>query len=311
MITHALRSPHVPLRERRVSLGGQRWLGCGEFGAADGEPVFWLHGTPGGRLQLPPTAPREAAERRLRIIVVERPGTGWSSAHRYARVRDFAADLAALADALELPCFSVVGLSGGGPYALACAHDLAERVVATCVLNGFGPVSGAEAVPGRTRLLALLAPMLALSAGPLGWALPRALRPLVPHAGKAVRAFATLISEADRKVLTSPAFEAVFVGDILHVMEDGLSAATEDVRLFTRDWGFRLRDIRSPVFFWQGECDGIVPPCHGRHQASLVPEATLTVSADEGHFSGYASATAVFDLLAAQFAGRVATTTAS
>jgi pimeloyl-ACP methyl ester carboxylesterase len=301
MDSSAPRSPHVPFCERRVEIGHQRTLGCAEFGDPAGQVVFWLHGTPGGRLQIPPSAPHEALARGLRIVAVERPGTGWSSPHRYVRVRDFAADLAALADVLEVERFAVIGLSGGGPYALACAHDLSTRVVATCVLGGFGPVRGPEAVPSYTRFLSLLAPLLEVVADPMGRALARALVPLVPHSARAVRAFAAFTSEADRRILTSPAFEAVFVGDILHVMGDGLGAASHDMRLFARDWGFQLADIRGPVFFWQGEHDGIVPPSHGRHQARLVPRAELTMAANEGHFAGYASATRVFDTLRTHF----------
>jgi pimeloyl-ACP methyl ester carboxylesterase len=298
-------SPHRPLTERRVPIARSRTLGCAEFGDPEGHPVFWLHGTPGGRLQVPPGAPEEARARGLRLIAVERPGTGWSSPHRYGCVREFAADLGALADALGAPRFSVVGVSGGGPYALACAHDLGARLSAACVLGGFGPVCGSEAVPGRTRLLALFAPALSLGAEPMGRALALALARFTAHSGRAVRLFATLVSEADRAILTSPAFEAVFVGDILHVLDDGLSAATHDFRLFTRHWGFRLADIQAPVYFWQGERDGIVPPSHGRHQAGLVPGAQLFVAAEEGHFAGYASASSVFDLLGARFAGAV------
>jgi pimeloyl-ACP methyl ester carboxylesterase len=302
MSLHATVSPHRPLRERRVPIALSRTLGCAEFGDPEGHAIFWLHGTPGGRLQVPPGAPAEARARGLRLIAVERPGTGWSSPHRYGCVREFAADLGALADELGVARFAVVGVSGGGPYALACAHDLGARLTAACVLGGFGPVRGAEAVPGRTRLLALFAPALALGAEPMGRALAGTLARLTAHSGRAVRLFAALTSAADRAILTSPEFEAVFVGDILHVLDDGLSAATHDFRLFTRHWGFRLADIQAPVYFWQGERDGIVPPSHGRHQASLVPGARLFVAADEGHFAGYASASSVLDLLTVRFA---------
>ena len=106
------------------------------MGDPDGFPVLWFHGTPGGRLQVPPDAPASALARGLRLFGVERPGTGYSTEHRYGEVREFAADIRALADSLGLAKFAVAGLSGGGPYTLACAHDLPDRVVALDLVSG-------------------------------------------------------------------------------------------------------------------------------------------------------------------------------
>ena len=292
------RSPHRPLREHRVPVAHGRTIGAAEFGDPDGVPVLWFHGTPGGRLQVPPDGPAAAAARGLRLVAIERPGTGWSSAHRYRCVREFAGDVAAVADALGLARFAVVGLSGGGPYALACAHDLADRVVVASVLCGIGPIVGPDAVPGAPRLLALAAPLLARVAAPAGRALPRALRLIAPRADLAIRAFAAIAPPADRPILLDPAFAAVLVGDILHVMDGGLAAGFHDLHLFGRDWGFRLADVRVPVCFFQGDADGIVPEAHGRHQASRVQRGSLTILRGGGHLAGYVDAGRVFDALA-------------
>ena len=296
-----MRSPHRPHREHRVPVALGRHLGAAEFGDPQGFPVFWFHGTPGGRLQVPPDAPSQAEKRGIRLFGVERPGTGWSTAHRYARVRDFARDVAAMADELGIERFAVVGLSGGGPYVLACAHDLPHRVVAGGVLGGIGPTAGPDAVPSYTRALAFFHPALAAVAEPIGKRLPSAIRPLVPHASKAVRAFAAVAPKADRPILTDPEFEAVLVGDILHVMDGGLEAPLHDARLFARDWGFRLRDIRVPVTFFQGDADGIVPESHGRHQAKLVPEGRFVLMPGGGHLAGYVDAGRVFAVVEPYF----------
>jgi pimeloyl-ACP methyl ester carboxylesterase len=293
-----MRSPHRPLVERRVRVAADRHLGVAEFGDARGFPVLWFHGTPGGRLQVPPDAPASAERRGLRLLGVERPGTGWSTPHRYATVREFAADIGALAAELGLERLAVAGLSGGGPYALACAHDLPDRVVAAAVIGGIGPVQGPDAVPGRGRLLARLHPFASLVASPVGRALPSIVRPLVPHAGLAVRLFSKVAPEADRPILLDPAFGGVLVGDILHVMDGGLGGALHDFRLLSRDWGFRLRDVRVKVLFFHGDADDFVPEDHGRHQATCVQNGALTVLPGGGHLAGYVDAARVFDALA-------------
>jgi pimeloyl-ACP methyl ester carboxylesterase len=292
-----MQSPHRPLREHRVAIGGDRTLGAAEFGDPDGFPVLWFHGTPGGRLQVPPDGPASAEARRLRLFGVERPGTGWSSPHRYRRLREFASDVRALADALGFERFAVAGLSGGGPYTLACAHDLPDRVSAAAVVGGIGPTAGPDAVPSYTRALTALAPALSLIAEPLGRALPSLVAPVVPHAERAVRAFATVAPKADRPILLDPVFMKVLAGDLVHVMGDGLAAPLHDARLFAREWGFRLADIRVPVHFFQGDADGIVPESHGHHQARLVPNAALTILPGGGHLAGYIDAGRVFDTM--------------
>lgn len=292
-----MRSPHQPHREYRVPVAKGRHLGAAELGDPQGFPVLWFHGTPGGRLQIPPDAPSEARARGIRLIGVERPGTGWSTPHRYHRVREFGGDIRALADYLDLPRFAVVGLSGGGPYTLACAHELPDRVAAACVIGGIGPTAGPDAVPSYTRLLSLAAPLLALVAGPVGRALSGAVQPVVPYAGAAIATFAKVAPAADRPILLDPAFGDVLVGDLLHVLDDGLGAPAHDARLFARDWGFRLRDVAPPVHFFQGDADGIVPDSHGRHQSARVQRGTLTIIPGGGHLAGYVDAGRVFDAL--------------
>lgn len=248
-------------------------------------------------MQVPPDAPTEARARGIRLFGVERPGTGWSTAHRYRRVREFADDIRALADYLDLPRFAVVGLSGGGPYTLACAHTLPDRVAAACVIGGIGPTAGPDAVPSYTRALSLAGPVLSAVAGPVGRALPRMVTPLVPYAEAAVRAFSKVAPKADRPILLDPAFGEVLVGDLLHVLDDGLAAPAHDARLFSRAWGFRLRDVQPPVHFFQGDADGIVPESHGRHQAKSVQRGTLTILEGGGHLAGYVDSARVFEAL--------------
>lgn len=113
-----------------IKLRDGRDLGYAEYGPPTGRPVLWFHGTPGASGQVPPAARLTAAQRGVRIIAVERPGVGGSTPHLYQRVLDWADDVQALADALGFDAFGIVAVSGGGPYLLACAYEMPERVVA-------------------------------------------------------------------------------------------------------------------------------------------------------------------------------------
>lgn len=298
-------APTPPIAEGLATLADGRSLGYACFGDPDGFPVFWFHGTPGARRQIPPDGPNEAADRGVKIIGVERPGTGWSTPHRYRQIKDWAADIAELADHLGHEQFCVVGLSGGGPYVLACAHELPNRVVAGAVLGGIGPVRGPDTVHSITKLLGYFEPFLSAVAEPIAQALPKLLRPLIPYSEGAIGVYARIAPASDRKVLQHPEFKAMFIDDLSVALAEDLRAPIYDLVLFARDWGFSLRDITVPVAFWQGDADGVVPPNHCPHQAALVPNSSLTMVPDEGHFAGFTNVTDVLDHLQAEWEAAV------
>src|SRR6476646_2263238 len=108
-----------PRIEGRVRVRDGRKLGFAEFGPADGRPILWLHGTPGARRQIPEEARLAAEDVGVRFVGVDRPGTGMSTSHLYGSIIEFMGDVEILLDELGFDELAVVGLSGGGPYALA------------------------------------------------------------------------------------------------------------------------------------------------------------------------------------------------
>src|SRR5258708_35910887 len=172
----------LPRLEGTVPLSDGRRLAYAEFGDPHGPLVLWFHGTPGARRQVPP-AGRDAAEQLgLRVVCVERPGVGDSSDHAYRRLSDWPADVTIVADHLGHDRFMIVGLSGGGPYALACGHELSDRVVAIGLLGSLVPTAGEDATAeGILALHRRFNPVLALLHRPLGirmWCLLRAANPV-------------------------------------------------------------------------------------------------------------------------------------
>jgi len=277
--------PPEPRATGTITVATDRHLGWAEFGHPDGDPVLWFHGTPGARTQIPPAVDEVALANGFRIITVERPGTGRSTDHHYHRVLDFAADVEVVADELGLDRFAVVGLSGGGPYALGVAHALPERVVCVTLLGGLGPVRGPDAVLSYTRVLRLMAPPLEVLRSPLGSLVNGILKVATPFADLAYGTYATVLGLADRDTLRLPAFRAMFIRDLVEAGE--LRAAAHDLALFSRHWGFNLDEVTVPVICWQGLADHIVPPSHGHHQAARLPLGELRVRQGAGHFAGF------------------------
>ncbi len=287
-----------PRVEGSIVVGDRRNLGYAEFGPSDGFPLIWFHGTPGGRRQISNSARRAAQERSVRIVSIERPGSGLSTLHLYERIRCVADDIRRLADALELERFAVVGLSGGGPYALACAHDLPERVVVTALLGGVAPSRGRErAAGGPSALVRYASPLIARTHGPLGHLMARAVRSLEPLADPAIDLFASFMPPGDRLVFDDPLVRRMFVDDMLHAADRHLHAPLMDAILFGRHWGFELADIEGRVLLWYGDADNIVPFTHGEHMAGLLRSATLARRPGEGHLGGLGASEELFDAI--------------
>jgi len=291
-----------PRREGTIPLPDGRQLGFAEFGPPGGRPLLWFHGTPGARRQIAPETREQAEEHGVRIVSVERPGVGDSTPHRYRAVRDFAADVASVCDELGIGRFGVAGLSGGGPYALACAHALPDRVVAAIVLGGVAPSVGEDAAAGGATSIAPAAwPLLRLAHAPLGALTFRAIQVLKPLADPAIRLFAWSMPPGDRRLFDDPVTRRMFQEDLILGSRRQMHAVWLDLMLFGRPWGFALSDIRVPVYLRYGDSDTIVPVEHGHHLAGRIPGAKLRVHAGEGHLGGLGAALEIFDVLGAHW----------
>jgi pimeloyl-ACP methyl ester carboxylesterase len=276
-----------PKLEGNIAVGEDRQLGFAEFGAPWGRAVLWLHGTPGARRQIPMEARVYAEDHDIRLIGIDRPGIGSSTPHRYENILAFADDLRTMADTLGIDKMGVVGLSGGGPYSLACAAALPDRVVAVAVLGGVAPTQGPDAISGGAMTLGLrVAPLLKLGGSPLRIGASLLVQSVRPLADPALNVYALLSPEADRHLLTRPEFKAMFLDDLLNGSRKQLAAPFNDVILFARDWGFRLHEVKVPVRWWHGDHDHIIPFAHGEHVVSRLPDAELFHLPEESHLAG-------------------------
>lgn len=276
-----------PRLEGTIAVRDGRRMGFATFGTPHGRPVFWLHGTPGARRQIPVEARALADQHDLRIIGLDRPGIGSSTPHVYRDILDWTGDLEIIADTLGLDTFHVIGLSGGGPYTLAASAAMPDRVLGLEVIGGVAPTVGPDAIGGGLVQVAIpVAPLVAAGRVPISIGLTAAIRVVKPFAGAGLELYRVVQPEGDRRLLGRPEFKAMFLDDLLNGSRRQISAPLSDLLLFTRDWGFRLEDVKAPVRWWHGDADHIIPFAHGEHCVSRLPHAELFTMPGESHLGG-------------------------
>jgi pimeloyl-ACP methyl ester carboxylesterase len=233
--------------------------------------ILWHHGTPQtGALLAPLLA--AAAERGIRLLSYGRPSYDGSSPNPGRTVASAAADVAQIADALGLARFAVMGASGGGPHALACAALLPDRVTGVACYGSPAPFSadGLDFFAGMVDDRALRA----------------ALR------GREARAEYEESAEFDPESFTARDHAALagawssLGADVGAAMAaGGTEGVVDDDVAYVTPWGFSVTGISTAVLIVQGGQDRIIPPAHGDWLVRHLPHAELWFRPHDGHIS--------------------------
>jgi pimeloyl-ACP methyl ester carboxylesterase len=263
-------------------------------------PIFWHHGTP--NIGSPPAPLFAAAARHgMRWVSYDRPGNGGSSPNPGRNIASAAADVAAIADARGIGRFGVLGHSGGGPHALACAAILGDRVFAAVSASGMAPHPADAEDPAGLDERTWYADMY-----PGGTARLRAA-----HTGRAELETVLANDDFDPKMFT-PADHAALNGDwewlarvVGPALDNGPGGMIDDYLAYTGPWGFDPSVIAVPVLLLHGDADRMVPASHSEWLARHISGAELRISPGDGHISVLREAAAAVAWLGDQAASRL------
>jgi pimeloyl-ACP methyl ester carboxylesterase len=222
-----------------------RRLGYRALGPVGGFPVVYMHGAIGSPHWRCGDLEAAATALGVRYVAVDRPGYGGSDPRPHRTVADTARDVSDLADELGWERLSVIGVSAGAPFALACAWGLPERVVCAVAAS---PLAPACATAGS-----------------------RSLRYRVPGAGFRVPLVGPLACETALRMLD--ARSATAPRNML-----------EDYEVCRRPWGFEPGDVSVPVMVWHGLRDRLVPVRHALRLAAALPSCDTRLEPRVGHF---------------------------
>jgi pimeloyl-ACP methyl ester carboxylesterase len=231
--------------------------------------VIWFHGSPQTGAILEPIA-AAAASREIRIVSYARPSYGGSTAAPGREVASAASDVGAIADALGIERFAVMGASGGGPHALACAALLPDRVAAVATFASLAPFRDE---PGWFD----------------GMAAPGGLK--AAARGREARARFAETDDFDPTQFIAPDWSAL-EGPWRSLGQDagaagaaGMDGLIDDDVAFAKPWGFELAAVHAPVLLVQGGGDRVVPASHAQALLAALPNAELWLRPRDGHVS--------------------------
>ena len=264
------------VREVDLGLGDGRTLHVYDTGADDADgrlAVFWHHGTP--NIGAPPEPLYEAADRLgIRWVSYDRPGYGGSTPYRDRNVALAAADVSSVADALGIDQFAVMGHSGGGPHALACAALLPDRVLCVISVSGLAPFD-AEG-------LDFFAGMADSGAASLRAAAQ----------GRAAKERHEATADEDAEPGFIPADVAALEGEwswfisvVRPAVENGPGGLIDDDLAYVAPWGFDPARVVAPTLLVHGGRDRVVPSSHGEWLARHCHSAELWLRPEDGHIS--------------------------
>lgn len=263
-----------------LRLADGRRLAYAEYGDSSGRPLLLMHGTPGGRLQSQIFG-QVARDAGVRLIATDRPGFGQSDPAPGLSYLSHTDDVRQLLDHLGLQRVALAAISGGGGFALACAHRLPRRISQLVLVSAAVPVPRASrtGLSLQNRLIGWLAThQPRIGAILMRAAFPRRLDAAV------VERLARAMPPADQRVMRIPAVRDAFLGESTRdMLRQGFAATVHEMALNEGPLGFDLGQIDLPVHLLHGLVDVNVPVGVARYVAAHIPGAQLELIEEAAH----------------------------
>jgi pimeloyl-ACP methyl ester carboxylesterase len=261
-----------------MTLADGRELAYTDCGDPAGPLVFYFHGCPTSRLDLA-GFDRDFAARGVRVVSADRPGYGGSSPQPGRGLRDWPADVAALADHLGAGRFAVVGMSSGAPYAVACAALLPGRITGVGVVAGVTDMGWPPAWQGYDEADAELM-RIGDEAAAAAWCEQH-----YGSDGSEFPASVAAMAAPDAALLEDQELAGYLTASLIEAFRQGVAGIAADMTVQGRPWPFDPGAITAPAKVVHGQADPWVPLAHARHTAGVIPGAELAILPGHGHIS--------------------------
>ncbi len=272
--------------EKMIKLHDGRTLGYFEFGSPNGKPVFYFHGGGVGSGIYAKSISLHAAKYNIRLISPDRPGIGISDPQNGRTLSDWSKDVLQLADALELPTFSILSQSAGSAYAFACMRMYPGRVIKSSIVSGLYPMHDKSLRKGLPPASRFMVNMLVKSPD---WVIKKMLAGTKAQIDKDPAAVRMKLKKkalpVEGKIFEDSSFMNVYLESIKHANKQGTEAIAADFQICFADWGFGLSEIKNKVHIWHGEKDTSAPVLLAKRNEQLLANCSAVYFPDDTHMS--------------------------
>ena len=270
-----------PEKKSLIKLRNGNRIGYAIYGNKKNFPIFYFHGWPGSRFELKNIPLKK---KKCFIIALERPGYGISDPISKFKILDWPKIVLEVANKLKIKKFSIIGVSGGAPFALACANTIKnKRLKSIAIVCALAPSKAKGMNKGRVGML------LNLGRKPfISWLIFNFLRVRLLN-GNLEKSFnkwknKTSLPEVDLKLFTIDRGKRL-MENFKEAVKHGTKGVHRDANLYSNYWGFKLKNIKKKIFVWHGDKDLTVPIITNKYYKKKLKNKEIFIKPNEGHFS--------------------------
>ena len=270
-----------PEKKSLIKLRNGNNIGYAIYGNKKNFPIFYFHGWPGSRFELKNIPLKK---KKCFIIALERPGYGISDPISKFKILDWPKIVLEVANKLKIKNFSIIGVSGGAPFALACANTIKnKRLKSIAIVCALAPNKAKGMDKGRVGML------LNFGRKPfISWLIFNFLRMRLLNGNleKSFNKWKNKISlpEIDLKLFTIDRGKRL-MENFKEAVKHGTTGVHRDANLYSNYWGFKLKNIKKKIFVWHGDKDLTVPIITNKYYKKKLKNKEIFIKPNEGHFS--------------------------
>jgi len=270
-----------PEKKSLIKLRNGNKIGYSVYGNKKKFPIFYFHGWPGSRCELKSIPLKK---KKCFIIALERPGYGISDPISNFKITDWPKIVLEVANKLKIKNFSIIGVSGGAPFALACANTIKSKILkSVAIVCGLAPHHVKGMNKGRVGMLLNYGKKTFIS-----WLLINFLRMSLLNSNLEKNFYRwknnTPLSKADLKLFTIDK-GIKLMENFKEAVKYGTTGVHRDANLYSKDWGFKLKNIKRKIFVWHGDKDLTVPIITNKYYKKVLKNKKIFIKSNEGHFS--------------------------
>lgn len=272
--------------DKSITLSDRRILGYAEYGDSNGYPIFYFHG--GQESRLSSMFMNSTAKRlNIRIISPDRPGIGLSTFQVDRKFLDWGSDITQLADSLEIKHYSIFGLSGGAPHVLACICNDSSNIKNASIISGATPYNYKGTLKGMWFPVKLIHWFARMKRDKyLKKFIKNDFESLVNRPDKRMKQFQKFLAKPDKRLMINkPEYGWDFIKGSIESYRQGIEGVVQEWKLYVSDWQMELSKIHFPKTLWYGSEDKMAPAHRGNYYNKELPNSTLKLIDNEGHFS--------------------------